>query len=85
MATIERRIDALGGAPNSSSDYDVAFNEGYSEALGKAMEIGAESDEQIEELIGWIEDALNGQFHDLADWAADARRVVDSMKIARSR
>lgn len=85
MATIERRIDALGGAPNGPSDYDVAFNEGHSEALGKAIEIGAEADATIDELIDWVEDVLDGRFSDLASWAERARTTINQMKSARSR
>lgn len=37
--TLYREIDALGGAPNSSSDYDKAYNDGHGAALDAALEI----------------------------------------------
>jgi len=85
MATIERRIDALGGAPNSSSDYDMAYHDGHSEALRQAIEIGAEADDTINELIERVEDILDGNFSDIVKWAESARRTINLMKSARSR
>lgn len=84
MPTIERRINALGGVANSSSDYDVAHNEGRSEALTSAMEIGADADAQIEELIEFIEDMLDGKYRNLEDWTLNARRVVNHINWDRS-
>lgn len=88
MATIERRIDALGGVySNSQQDqaYVGGYNAGYAEALERAMEIGAEADAQIEELIDWVEDVLNGRCGFLEKWAESARTTVTNMKSARNR
>ena len=45
MATFERQIDALGGAPLSGSDYDQAHHDGHSSALDAVTPIAADADQ----------------------------------------
>jgi hypothetical protein len=83
MATIARKIDALGGAAKSDAPVHQAFNKGWNSALELAEPIAELADVQIEELIEMVEDMLNGT--DLAKWAAYARRTVDGIKHERER
>jgi hypothetical protein len=79
MATIARQIDALGGAAVGD------WSKGYTAALEAAEPIAEIADAQIAELIEIIEDALTGNFGDLAKWATDARRTVNGIKAERAR
>lgn len=85
MATITRKIDALGGAASSSEPLHLAFNHGWNSVLELAKPIAELADAQIAELIEIIEDALTGNFGDLAKWATDARRTVNGIKAERAR
>ena len=49
MPTIERQIDALGGAHTSSE-----YGDGYSDALTDCLPIAADADALVEELIDHI-------------------------------
>lgn len=55
MSSYARKIDALGGAPNGPSDYDVAYHDGHTAALEAAMEIAADADSTIAELLEVLE------------------------------
>lgn len=83
MSTIQRKIDALGGAAYSGSVYDQAHNDGFCAALDAAQPIAELADAQIDELIEMVEDMLNGT--DLAKWAEYARRTVNGIKAERDR
>lgn len=75
MATIERQIDALGGAPEGTGEYNAGYHDGYTRALEAAMEIGRDADALVDELLETITDILDGQ-RILERWASDARTLV---------
>jgi hypothetical protein len=74
MATYERQIDALGGVdPDQTGEY----NDGYSTALHLAMQIGADADDTINELLDCLGELLNGDFASIARWGENAALLVD--------
>jgi len=86
MSTIARTIDALGGVSLSDpTEWEQGHHIGYTAALIDAEPIAELADAQIAELIEIIEDALAGNFGDLAKWATDARRTINGIKAERAR
>lgn len=77
MPTIERQIDALGGAHTSSE-----YGDGYSDALTDCLPIAADADALVEELIEVIEDILDGA--PLAKWASGAGSMIERLKHRRA-
>ncbi|MET0375640.1 MAG: hypothetical protein ABW128_15460 [Rhizorhabdus sp.] len=84
MPTIERQIDALGGAAEGSGEYNAGYHDGYSRALEGALEIAAQADELVEELIEWIDDALNGG-KGMERWCREVAPMLARLKHNRSR
>lgn len=78
MPTIERQIDALGGAHTSSE-----YGDGYSDALTDCLPIAADADALVEELIEVIEDVLYGR-QTLSRWAHDAEAMLARLKHRRA-
>ena len=78
MPTIERQIDALGGAHTSPE-----YGDGYSDALTDCLPIAADADALVEELIEVIEDVLYGR-QTLSRWAADAEAMLARLKHRRA-
>jgi hypothetical protein len=78
MATYERQIDALGGVPEGSGEYNAGYYDGYSRAVEEATAIGADADDTINELIEAITDVLEGRFdhRGLQRWAENAEALV---------
>lgn len=74
MPTIEREIDALGGAQEGSGEYNGGYHDGYSAALTDAMEVAANADALVEELLECIDDVLRGSIG-LERWASQARTL----------
>lgn len=72
MPTIERQIDALGGADSHPE---------FVAALDAAAPIAAEADALVEELMEWIEDILTGV--PLATWATEAQIMLARLKHRR--
>lgn len=74
--TYERKIDALGGAPASSNAYDVAYHAGYTAAVTAAIEIGADADEMIKELMDTIDGLVRPDGYTTMARAASAAEIL---------
>lgn len=84
MPTIERQIEAIGGIKEGDGEYNAGYHDGYVRAVEYAMEIGADADALVEELIEWIEDALDGR-RPLDKWAPEVRAMIAGLKSRRAR
>lgn len=80
--TYERKIDALGGI---DTDKTEDWNDGYSAALTEAIEIGADADAMIDELMETIEAILRPRSEEtLIRWAAAADLLLTRIRGRRA-
>lgn len=69
------------GSPRTAARND--FEHGYNQALEQCLDIAQDADAEIEELLGLIEEILDGGFHSLNNWADEAKRVSGGIRIRR--
>lgn len=85
MPTIERQIDALGGAAKGTGEYNAGYHDGYSRALDAAMEIARDADETIDELVDTLRQLLEGTpRHGLVQWAQDTSAFLTRISNRRA-
>jgi len=80
MMTYERRIDALGGTAASVSAYDMAYNDGHSDALEAAIAIGQDADTMIAELMEALDDILLSRRSSLSTWVKETELLLSRIR-----
>ncbi len=83
MATFERKIEALGGTHNETTEYGAGWSDGHRRALEDSELIASNADNLVDELLETIVDALDGRLP-LDKWAPYARELVIRVKRRRA-